>query len=141
MPDDGAAGSLAERILAGEEPAVLDYGESPREGGWSLRSALVRYAQPEPLRASAVLELVRRTDGALHPFRTRRATTPGAADLTTLLEGVLQLDRLGDVLARWALDIRARRPDDAVDAVASEVFTRLETLGVPRETRPARPPH
>lgn len=50
---------------------LVDYAESAREGDWSLRSALVRFAQPEPARAGAVLELVRRTDGALKPHRRR----------------------------------------------------------------------
>ncbi|HSP03784.1 MAG TPA: hypothetical protein VLR27_09805 [Acidimicrobiales bacterium] len=48
---------------------LVDYAESSRTGDWSLRSALVRFAQPEPTRASAVLELIRRTDGALKPHR------------------------------------------------------------------------
>ena len=50
---------------------LVDYAESSRAGGWSLRSALVRFAQPEPTRAGAVLELIRRTDGALKPHRRR----------------------------------------------------------------------
>jgi hypothetical protein len=52
-------------------PRLVDYAESSRAGGWSLRSALVRFAQPEPTRASTVLELIRRTDGALKPHRRR----------------------------------------------------------------------
>ena len=57
------------------------YAESPRVGDWSLRGALVRFAQPQPTRASAVLELVRRTDAALKPYarlleRTTTATDP-----------------------------------------------------------------
>lgn len=50
---------------------LVDYAESSRAGDWSLRSALVRFAQPEPTRAGAVLELIRRTDGALKPHRRR----------------------------------------------------------------------
>ena len=50
-------------------PHLVDYAESSRVGDWSLRSALVRFAQPEPTRAGAVLELIRRTDGALKPHR------------------------------------------------------------------------
>jgi hypothetical protein len=50
---------------------LIDYAESSRTGEWSLRSALVRFAQPEPVRAGAVLELIRRTDGALKPHRRR----------------------------------------------------------------------
>ena len=50
---------------------LVDYAESSRDGDWSLRSALVRFGQPEPTRAGAVLELVRRTDAALKPHRRR----------------------------------------------------------------------
>lgn len=56
-------------------PHLVDYAESSRVGDWSLRSALVRFAQPEPTRASAVLELIRRTDGALKPHRRRLEST------------------------------------------------------------------
>lgn len=56
---------------------LVDYAESSRTGDWSLRSALVRFAQPEPTRAGAVLELIRRTDGALKPHR-RRLEASGA---------------------------------------------------------------
>ena len=71
------ARDLDGRILArfhaeGEAPddgiRLVDYAESPRVDDWSLRGALVRFAQPEPGRASALLELVRRTDGAIKPF-------------------------------------------------------------------------
>jgi hypothetical protein len=51
-----------------EVRSVLNYAEAPRIGDWTLRSALVRLAQPHPLRAEAVLELVRRLDAALKPF-------------------------------------------------------------------------
>ena len=65
-------GLLARFHAEGDAPddgiRLVDYAESPRVDDWSLRGALVRYAQPEPARASAVLELVRRTDGALKPF-------------------------------------------------------------------------
>jgi hypothetical protein len=56
-------------------PLLVDVAESSRAGDWSLRSALVRFAQPEPTRAGAVLELVRRTDGALKPHRRRLEST------------------------------------------------------------------
>lgn len=62
------AGSTADLV---DGSRLVDYAESSRAGDWSLRSALVRFAQPEPTRAGAVLELVRRTDGALKPHRRR----------------------------------------------------------------------
>lgn len=68
-----AAGRLlAERHLAAgavdPDPAgsLLNYAESSRAGDWSLRSALVRLAQPEPARVAGVLEIVRRLDAVLH---------------------------------------------------------------------------
>lgn len=195
-----AAGALAELHRNGhapDGPRLVDYAESPRVGDWTLRSALVRFGQPEPVRSSAVLELVRRTDGALRPHSRLLASTTTAtvphldADSFTVLGGAtvvrtdlplvadartadlarvwerwpderdrvveayravqpigddelrlvpllavaLELDRLADVLARWAMDIRAPLPIDAVDAVAADAFTRLEAMDVPRETR------
>jgi hypothetical protein len=164
---------------------LVAYAESPRQGDWSLRSALVRYAQPEPQRASAVLELVRRTDGALKPSlrllersevptdpelsagRTRidaraadlarvavtwpdeldrviaeyESVEPLAAEereLVPLLAVAVELDALGDVLARWADDRSTARPDDAADAIARRAFGMLAALGVDRERRPPR---
>lgn len=118
---------------------LLAYAEAPRQGDWSLRSALVRYAQPEPQRASAVLELIRRTDGALHPHarRLERGDAPDA-DVRALLHIAAELDRLGDVLAAWAADPAQARPDEGIDTIARDVFTRLAELGIPRETRPPR---
>lgn len=77
MPSPEAVAAALARAHA--EPAtalpddrrLVDYAESSRAGDWSLRSALVRFAQPEPVRAGAVLELIRRTDGALKPHRRR----------------------------------------------------------------------
>lgn len=62
---------------------LVYYAESSRAGDWTLRSALVRFAQPEPTRAGAVLELIRRTDGALEAHRRRleSASTPTHPDL------------------------------------------------------------
>lgn len=75
VPDAAAATAeaLRRRHEQGAIPPstarLVDYAESTRAGDWSLRSALVRVAQPEPVRAGAVLELIRRTDGALAPHR------------------------------------------------------------------------
>ncbi len=118
---------------------LLAYAEAPRQDDWTLRSALVRYAQPEPLRASAVLELVRRTDGALHPHARRlEAGDEPAPRIAGLLEVAGELDRLGDLLAGWAIDPAQPRPDEDLDGIVRDVFTRLGELDVPRETRPPR---
>ncbi|MGK2929254.1 MAG: hypothetical protein ACSLFO_06710 [Acidimicrobiales bacterium] len=131
--------------------AVIDYAERPRVDGWSLRAALVRYAQPEPARAGAVLELVRRTDGALKPHLKRLARDPHLLTLTAsdqtggddatvvaLLRVALVLDQLGDVLAAWAAARSDDRPDAEIDAMARSAFVMLGDLGVARETRPPR---
>ncbi len=48
--------------------SLINYAEMARTGNWTLRSALVRLAQPHPALASVVLDQVRRCDGALHPL-------------------------------------------------------------------------
>lgn len=124
-------------------PHLVDYAESSRVGDWSLRSALVRFAQPEPTRASAVLELVRRTDGALKPHRRRleSAAVPTSPALdaasfvadangVALAGGVRVLDARAADLARVA----ARLPvGDAVVAAYAEAE------GVPAEELAAVP--
>lgn len=134
------------RSLTVDDAATLaDYAERERIGGWSLRSSLVRYAQQAPVAASAVLELVRRTDAALGPYRRELERTavadhpetdPGVVDLLTVAS---ILDEIGDVLATWARDRAPADPPTAtVDALAGDAFARLAALGVPRETRPSR---
>lgn len=77
MPDPEALAAILARAHhrptdgLPDGPRLVDYAESARVGDWTLRSALVRFAQPEPTRAGAVLELIRRTDGALKPHRRR----------------------------------------------------------------------
>jgi hypothetical protein len=147
------------------EPAalakVLDAAERPRASEWSLRAALTRYAQPQPVRASAIIELVRRAESALRPFAkvlerdgvavwstledgstdpTTAGDTSGVdAKLVELLRAMVELDGLGDVLARWAVAREGARPDGEVDRVVADVTARLERLGVAREERPPRP--
>lgn len=136
---------------------LIEYAERSRTHGWSLRSALVRYAQPQPARAGAVLELVRRTDGALKPIIRLVEREPQLVQIASdgddrhlgelsdeertavqLLRVALRLDQLGEVLAGWAADRSDNRPDDEVDEIAHEVFAMLRDLGVERETRPPR---
>lgn len=98
---------------------LVDFAESSRTGDWSLRSALVRFAQPEPTRAGAVLELVRRTDGALKPHRRRleSASVPTHPDL-----GPTLLVAAGGGVA---LDPGARRVLDAPAADLARASLRL----------------
>ena len=128
---------------------LVDFAERPRTQDWSLRSALVRYAQPQPVRVETILDLVRRIDWALrshaklierdgHQVWAELGAGDGNADgpnapVVELLRAAAEIDRLGDVLAEWASDPAIERPDAAVDAVTAEVAQRLDALGVPRE--------
>jgi hypothetical protein len=135
-----------------ELAALVDCAERSRAGDWSLRSALCRYAQPQPQRVSAVLEVVRRIDAVLQPVAGRIAKEgpaiwtalegDGGGDdpLVALLRVTRDLDRLGDVLAEWAEDRHASQPEADVDATVAEVTRRLDELGVPREERMRPPP-
>ena len=83
--------------LAGDH-RLVDFAESSRTGDWSLRSALVRFAQPEPTRAGAVLVLIRRTDGALKPHRRR--LEEGGVPTPPGLEPGLFVDDRGELTIR-----------------------------------------
>lgn len=124
-------------------PHLVDYAESSRVGDWSLRSALVRFAQPEPTRASAVLELVRRTDGALKPHRRRlEATAAPTSPALDVASFVVHGDEVSVAADAAVLDARAadlarvlaRVPDG--DAV---VAAYAEAEGLPAEERDAVP--
>ena len=128
---------------------LVDVAECSRVDDWSLRSALVRYAQPQPGRSSTVLALVRRIEAVLHPqaklLRTEGPvvwaaleggggpTTGPTAFVIEVLRVTQGLHRLGDTLAAWAVDVTAPRPDAEVDATTAEVAQRLDALGVPDE--------
>ncbi|MGH8985440.1 MAG: hypothetical protein ACRDY6_16400 [Acidimicrobiia bacterium] len=134
---------------------LLDFAERPRVDDWSLRAALVRYAQPEPERAARLLELVRRAEGALHRHGkllerdgpaiwatvTDDPSSPTAShpDVTALLLATAELDQLGDRLATWAVDRAGNRPDTEVDEVVADVAHRLDALGIPRDERDGPP--
>jgi hypothetical protein len=131
-----------------ELAALVDYSERSRVDDWSLRSAITRYAQPQPVRASAVLELVRRIEFALKPhnkliekegpalwaaLQTDDDDDSDDGQVVGLMRAMVELDGLGDTLAAWAVDRAGERPDAAVDAVAADVDQRLKVLGGPRE--------
>jgi hypothetical protein len=137
-----------------EPPALarlVDFAERPRTQDWSLRAALVRYAQPQPQRVNDLLDLVRRTEFALGQEAAvlqrdgvalwdalEAGTVPTDerhAHLVEILRVVMELDRIGDVLAGWAVDISGDRPDAAVDAAIEDVGAGLDELGVPHEER------
>jgi hypothetical protein len=137
------------------EPAelarLIDFAERPRTQDWSLRAALVRYAQPEPQRVNDLLDLVRRIEWALGQQSAvierdgpelwaaiQHDTAAGESDpyLVGVLQAAREVDMLGDLLATWAVDRAGPRPDAQVDAVVRDVGPRLDMLGVPREERP-----
>lgn len=126
---------------------LVDFAERPRADDWSLRAALVRYAQPQPARVQALLESVRRLDFALSKHRKRLerdgqevwdALQRGHTDdaLVALLRVAVEIDELGDTLAAWALDPYQPAPDAAVDQVIASTSGRLDELGVAREEGP-----
>lgn len=143
---------MATDIEPAELARLVDFAERSRLEDWSMRAALVRYAQPEPQRVDDLLDVVRRTEFALaqHTRVLRRdgvalwAALEGDpvgrdhAHLVELLGVARELDALGDVLARWAVDISGERPDAEVDAVTDRAGARLDALGVPHEE--PRPP-
>lgn len=130
---------------------LVDFAERSRVGDWSLRSALCRYAQPQPKRVSEVLEVVRRVEAALHP-EAKRVAKEGPAlwsaleagdhadGLVALLDVTRELDGLGELLAEWADDRAGKHPEDEVDGVVASTAARLDALGVPREERTGPPP-
>lgn len=137
-------------IAPPELARLVDYAERPRTHDWSLRAALVRYAQPQPQRVNDLLDVVRRTDFALADHNAELLSdgdalwdelvdgTDGSA-LIELLRVAQQLDGLGDVLATWAVDRAEPSPDAEVDRVTSAVAAKLDDLGVPQQERPPGP--
>jgi len=162
VPRRRTLGASEHRRTLREVPSVLeppalarlvDFAERPRTHDWSLRAALVRYAQPEPQRVNDILELVRRVDWALGQQTTvlakqgqalwdaleGGAAFDGDAQLLGVLRAAQALDGLGDGLATWAVDRVGTRPDDEVDSVVEEVAQQLDALGVPHEERTPPP--
>jgi hypothetical protein len=145
---------VAAEVEPPELAQLVDFSERSRVGDWSLRSALCRYAQPQPKRVSEVLEVVRRIEAALQP-QAKRLVKDGLALWSSLesgdvpaddaqLVGVLgaarELDRLGDTMADWAEARHGKHPEDEVDATTADVARRLDELGIPREERMRPPP-
>lgn len=143
---------MSAEIQPHELARLVDFAERPRQGDWSLRAALTRYAQPEPKRVGDLLDVVRWLDLGMRPhvksvqrdgpalWEALQSGGDGSAEpVVALLRVMEDLDRLGDVLTDWACDISQPRPDAAVDDVTARVARRLHDLGVPREQR-QRPP-
>lgn len=128
---------------------LVDFAERPRAQDWSLRAALVRYAQPQPQRVEALLEVIRRIDFALarnnKTFEREgaaiwQALADGSSEgIVPLLRVAADVDRLGDGLVAWAIDRDGPSPDEEVDRVTADTSARLDALGIPREERPPGP--
>ena len=103
---------------------IIEFSEVPHTGNWTLRSALVRLAQPEPLRAEAVLQIVRRLDAALKPFEK------SPSDAGELIDVVETMTALSRTLCEWANAGPANPPLQAIDETCAAVFRRLDELGV-----------
>jgi hypothetical protein len=113
------AGRVAGTVEPPELARLVDLSEWPRHQGWSLRAALVRYAQPQPARAAALLQVVRRIDAVLHGQRRlleREGSAVWAAvqagdtgPLPDLFRAVAPLDGLADRITEWAPE-RGRAP-------------------------------
>lgn len=137
---------------------LVDVADASRRGDWSMRSALTRYAQPEPHRSQVLLALVRRFEATVHGHErllrsdgpnllaesasasVAQPDAPDRARVVGLLGVARKLDELADTLVDWALDITRPRPSDAVDEAVVEVARVLDELGVPEEELRGRPP-
>jgi len=115
-------------MVGAEDRPPVGFADAPRDADWSLRSALVRFAQPEPVRAGAVLELVRRTDGAL-----KHADEDRSADLAPVVD---ELDAIADAVVAWAIHHDGPPPVAEVEHHGARAQALLEALGVPRESGP-----
>jgi hypothetical protein len=132
---------------------LVDFAERGRTNDWSLRAALVRYGQPQPQRVNDILNLIRRIDSTLNQYAAileregqavwfelqDDAGSSEHADVVETLRAARELDRLGDILAAWAVDRAGVRPDAEVDRVVADVARRVDALGIPQEERPPRP--
>jgi hypothetical protein len=145
---------MAADIEPPELARLVDFAERGRTNEWSLRAALVRYAQPQPQRVNDILDLVRRVEWALdqhaaiigreghalqQELQDHEVSSPQHASVIEVLRAARELDHLGDILAAWAVDRAGVRPDSAVDSIVADVARRLDALGIPHEERPPRP--
>ncbi len=115
--------------MAKPDPMTL-YADTILTDGWCLRSALVRYAQAEPVRSTVVHALMRRLDAAL-----AAAALDGPEQRSALGAVVERFDELAGIMSRWATDRAAHPvPNDSVDSVCSATTAMFERLGVPEES-------
>ena len=150
-PKDHSSPPYADPVPAEIKPPelarIVDFSERSRTDDWSLRSALVLYALPQPQRVNDILVHVRRVDRELGKQSKRLGregtelwgalqSDAGGDELVELLRAARELDELGDVIVAWAVDRTGESPDARVDAVVADVGRRLDALGIPYEERP-----
>lgn len=131
--------ALAERHRA--QPAapastgVLDYEERPRDDDWTMRSALVRYALPEPARAAAVLHLVRRLNATLLTARRLLEVNTVVSDtgepdirLADLARAVRRAGADGDAVLDGYVEVAPLEPAEEVALPLVEVALAFDAL-------------
>ena len=152
-PEERAAALITSHAKPGvvdEQHSILNYAEAPRVGDWTLRSALVRLAQPHPLRSEAVLRLVRRLDASIKPI-TRSLQQHGVTSGRSIPDGeqsiidvrLVDLADDPDVLAAY----HQRSPLDDVELaavhlvrLALELDRLADTLAAWADAGPENPP-
>ena len=133
------------------EPAelaqLIDFAERPHTENWSLarRWSATRHRNLE--RVNDLLALVRRIQRELDAQSTtlqrdgeeiwaaleHDTRSPDIAPLVELLDAAKEIDRLGDALAAWAVDISARVP--TTRSTLSSAMSRVAWIGsASRET-------
>lgn len=117
---------------------MLNYAECPYDGDWTLRSALMRLAQPHPARVGRVLDLTRRLDGPLHHVQRILERYPVDADRALTPETVAEapVDPVPDIRTADLARLAAAGCDlhpllDGYDSVAPEPLAHEERRAVP----------
>jgi hypothetical protein len=94
---------LASRHSTRVEPAparsLVNFEESARPGDYTMRSALVRFAQPEPARAAALLHLVRRLNATQQSVSRPLEANTVNADAALTIEAMVGSDGDWDLAA------------------------------------------
>ena len=92
--------------------SLLNYAESPQADDWTLRSGLVRLAQPEPERVGDLLQVLRRLDAVLGQVTRDLQRNPACCDAALVAGGADDRDGSvpssspdGPLLAAIAVDL------------------------------------
>ncbi len=132
-----------------EERSLLNYAEVSHAGDWTLRSALVRLAQRDPVRVGALLHVSRRIDASLHHVTRTLRAHPVTCDGALAVDGSDRATTIGERPARPYPDVRtadlARAmaivadPDAILAGYAAETaLDREEELALPILAEAAR---